>query len=214
MVIVGLSGCTGAGKSTLCHGLSKRLHTQLTVVACDDHFLPKEECPRFDLAGLPWENGVVPAAFAKRGPADTNVPASVNWDGVLSDIQQAMAAHSAESTIIVDGLLIFGDHPGAEKVLRCCDQCAVMWAEGEDAKATLRSRKYTRSHLGKPSYQQRGVSEAEYAVYFDHYVWPSWVAHGADRVPSDALKLDCIELTTEEQVERLFATGWFPTGPS
>ena len=192
----------------MCHGLMQQ--TPLAVVACDDHFLPKEQCPHFDLTGLPWENGIVPSAFAKRGPADTNVPASVNWDGVLSEIDQVVASSQAgSSTIIVDGLLLFGNHPGAQRVLERCDHCAVMWADGEEAKANLRSRKYTRSHLGKPSYQQRCVSEAEYAVYFDNYVWQAWVEHGASRIPPDALKLD-FSLTTDEQVGRLLATGWFP----
>lgn len=213
MVIIGLSGCTGAGKSTLCEGLAR--HTPLRVVSCDDFFLPKEDCPRFDLMGLPWENGVVPAAFAKRGDADTNVPASVDWEGVLSAVDEAVASApgdvSASSTIIVDGLLLFGDHPGAQKVLARCDHCAVMWTDGDDAKAILRTRKYTRSHLGKPSYQQRGVSEAEYSVYFDHYVWPSWLTHGASRVPPEALKLESCRLETDALVEMLLATGWFPT---
>lgn len=232
MVIIGLSGCTGAGKSTLCNALAQQ--TPLTVVSCDDHFLPKEQCPFFDLRALPWENanknGVVPSAFESRGNADTNVPGSINWDGVLSDIDKVVTSSAdstaaAESnsgtstsstcttTIIVDGLLLFGDHPGAQEVLERCDHCAVMWAGGEDedAKAALRARKYTRRHLGKSSYQERGVSEAEYSVYFDHYVWPSWVTHGANRVPPGALKIDCLRLTTDEQVEILLATGWFPS---
>ena len=31
----------------------------------------------------------------------------------------------------------------------------------------LVSRKWARAHLGKPSYKDRGVSEAEYRVYFE-----------------------------------------------
>lgn len=210
MVIVGLSGCTGAGKSTLAIGLQQ--HIPLTVVACDDFFLPKEQCPRFDLVSLPWADGVVPSAFEKRGDADTNVPEAVDWDGVLNAVDEAAslaAAAEVPSTVLVDGLLLFGDHPGARQVLQRCDHCAVLTAADDSAKVALAARKYTRAHLGKPSYQQRGVSEAEYGVYFDHYVWPAWVTHGASRVPADALKLD-FALETEAQLAQILATGWFP----
>ena len=211
MVIVGLSGSTAAGKSSLCLALSQLM--PVTVIPCDDFYLPKEQCPRFDLEGLPWANGIVPLAFRNRGNADTNVPAAVDWERVLTAVTEANAASASsgeESTILVDGLLLFGDHPGAQHVLKQCDHCAVLWAEGESAKAALRSRKYTRGHLGKASYQQRGVTETEYQVYFDHYVWNRWETHGAKRVPPDALRLEH-DVPTQSHVETLRATGWFPS---
>jgi hypothetical protein len=55
-------------------------------------------------------------------------------------------------------------------------------ADDEGAQRTLWQRKYRRSHLGKKSYLERGVSEAQYKVYWDSYVQPSWVSHGLDRM--------------------------------
>ena len=49
MVVVGLSGPSAAGKSTLLRELQQTVSVQ--VISCDDFYLPKDECPRFDLAG-------------------------------------------------------------------------------------------------------------------------------------------------------------------
>jgi hypothetical protein len=89
-------------------------------------------------------------------------------------------------------------------------QVAVLWADADNAKAQtmLWQRKYARSHLGKRSYKDKGVTEADYGAYFASYVWPSWLTHGAARVPSDALRIDCL-LPAAEQARVLLATGWF-----
>ena len=73
---------------------------------------------------------------------------------------------------------------------------------------TLWRRKFKRSHLGKASYESRGVTPAEYAVYWDSYVWPRWMEHGEARIPGGTLRIDCL-LPVEDQVTQLFATDWF-----
>ena len=172
MTVVGLAGPSAAGKSTLM--LNMQQLVPVTHISCDDYYLPKEFCPTFNLAGLPWPEDV-PPAFAERGNADLNVPGSIDWAGVLEAIDAAEA--TSASTVVVDGLLLLGDHEGAQSALARCNHLAVMWADGSDERAMreLWHRKYTRAHLGKRPYKERGVSEAEYAVYWAHYVWPSWV---------------------------------------
>lgn len=208
-MVVGLSGCTATGKSTLLLALQEA--TPVTIISCDDFYKPKADCPVFDLDGLPWPSGSTPAAFSARGNADLNVPESVQWDLVYGAVEAAAAETSDDSgTVVVDSMLLFGEHPGAARVRELCDQTCVLWCEsGQDALDELRRRKYTRSaHLGKPSYEQRGVSAADYQVYFEQYVWPSWLKHGASRAPADTLRIDCMQPTTD-QVQQLMATGWF-----
>ena len=206
MVVVGLSGPSAAGKSTLLSGLKKL--AAVTVISCDDFYLPKDQCPRFSVAALPWPSGAVPAAFAERGDADMNVPGSVNWSGVLDAVSSAQSSEA--SNIVLDGLLLFGDHPGAKSALELCEHTACLRPSNSDADAmeTLWRRKFKRSHLGKASYESRGVTPAEYAVYWDSYVWPRWMEHGEARIPEGTLRIDCL-LPVEDQVTQLFATDWF-----
>ena len=205
MVVVGLCGCTASGKSTLLSRLQQVVAT--TVVSCDDFYLPPVQCPRFDLNGLPWAGGTPPEAFLKRGNADTNVPAAVDWSRVIEALDAAQQ-HMPPPSVVVDGLLLFGDHPGARQVLSLCDHTVVLWTD-ERASLELCQRKYTRAHLGKPSYQERGVAPDDYAAYWEGYVWPAWLEHGASRIPADALRLDCTQ-PTATQLDQLLGTGWFP----
>ena len=46
------------------------------------------------------------------------------------------------------------------------------------AQEVLWRRKWSRAHLGKPSYESRGVSASEYHRYWDEYVAKRWQAHG------------------------------------
>ena len=80
------------GKSTLLSGLKKL--AAVTVISCDDFYLPKDQCRRFSVAALPWP-GAVPAAFAERGDADMNVPGSVNWSGVLDAVSSAQSSEAS-----------------------------------------------------------------------------------------------------------------------
>ena len=137
-----------------------------------------------------------------------NVPGSVNWSGVLDAVSSAQSSEA--SNIVLDGLLLFGDHPGAKSALELCEHTACLRPSNSDADAmeTLWRRKFKRSHLGKASYESRGVTPAEYAVYWDSYVWPRWMEHGEARIPEGTLRIDCL-LPVEDQVTQLFATDWF-----
>ena len=204
MLILGLSGPSAAGKTTLACELQRLDGGRCITVTTDNFFVPAQECPRFDLEAIPWPDGIVPAAFATRGDADTNVPAAVDWSGVHTAVVDAA---STGGHVVIDSLLLLGDHPGARRVRSLCDQLVVLMADDAPARHALRRRKYARAHLGRPSYEQRGVSEAEYEIYFEHYVWPSWRAIES-RVPPSALRLDCLQ-PTAAHVETLLSTGWF-----
>ncbi|EOD15767.1 hypothetical protein EMIHUDRAFT_119278 [Emiliania huxleyi CCMP1516] len=202
MVVVALGGCTAAGKSTLVLELQRA--AAVRVVSCDDFFLPRERCPRFDLQALPWPGEEVPGAFLLRGDADWNVPAAIDWSGVADAV---VSAKQAAQSVVVDGMFVLADHPGARTVLQMCDHAAVLWAD-EHAATELCSRKYTRKHLGRSSYEERGVSAEEYRVYWENYVWPAWLQHGASSLPADCLRIGCTE-EPAAQLDQLLGTGWF-----
>ena len=132
-----------------------------------------------------------------------NVPAAFDWPAVLADVRSttAVAADAGEPSVLVEGLSLFADHPGAAAVRGLCQRHAMLCADDAAAYRELRRRKWGRSHFGKPSYQERGVSEAEYGVYWEHYVWPAWVEHST-KVPAQSLRLDCL-LPIERSVEAL-----------
>lgn len=208
--IIGLAGPSAAGKTTLAADIATCANGVETI-SVDDFYRPPHECPRFGLAGLPWPESGMPAAFRDRGDADLNSPDAIRWEGVLDAIDAG--AIDAES-IIVEGLLLFADHPGAQEVLCRCDHLAVLWADGDDDQAmrALQQRKRTRAHLGKPSYAARGVSEAAYAIYWQHHVWPRWAQHGASRVPAGALRIPCLDAPSRQR-DALIATGWLTDAP-
>lgn len=72
---------------------------------------------------------------------------------------------------------------------------------------------------GAQSYAARGVTEAQYQVYWDSYVEPRWQKHGASRATDAAvvggsgdkgshLALSCHN-PVPQLVQKLLATGWF-----
>lgn len=207
-VTVALTGCSSTGKTTLALHL-KRLLPALIVVHADDYFLPPARCPRVDLAALPWPSGKVPQAFAARGNADYNVPGSLNWEALHSDV---MCAHgSGPGPVLVEGQLLLSSHSSAERLRGLIDHTVVL-APADDAEAMekLWQRKWRRAHLGKPSYKLRGVSADAYAVYWHHYVWQRWLEHGEQRVPGGTLRLEC-QQPVEALADAVRETGWLET---
>mmetsp|Transcript_85549 Transcript_85549/g.165757 ORF Transcript_85549/g.165757 Transcript_85549/m.165757 type:complete len:372 (-) Transcript_85549:306-1421(-) len=233
-LVVGLAGCSAAGKSTLVDALKLGAPCNIKVVTCDDYYAPLDKCPTFELEALPWPRGEPPAAFKARGKADLNSPGSVVWPKVLAHVhrlqleaEEALAAALKENgkgprsspkvlpnptVIVVEGLLLLGKDRGAEAVRSEVDHFVLLDSRPDAAsQRELWHRKYTRSHLGKPSYEQRGVSEEAYQVYWDAYVEPRWREHGRGRAATvcpDALRLDC-HAPTNTNVKRLLDTGWF-----
>jgi hypothetical protein len=197
--VVGLVGCSASGKSTLCAALPANCAD--AVVACDDAYRPLADCPTFDLAeDVAWPGGEPPPAFEARGNADLNHPASVDWEAVEAKIDAAVDAivdgrrdgEERAGVVLVDGLLLLGE--GADRVRSRCAEI-VLLDDAHDDEATQRDlarRKWRRGgHLGKKSYEDRGVSEDAYWAYWRDYVAPRWKAHGLDRAPQDATVLDC-----------------------
>lgn len=205
-IVVGVAGPSAAGKSTLTQELQVRV--PLSVVCLDDHYRSKAECPVFDIGSLPWPDGAMPPAFAARGNHDLNVPDAVDWGSALGAAEQAIArAREAElAAVVVEGLLLYGEGTGPASLRALCQRFVLLDVHDTDAGELCR-RKWSRPHLGKPSYEQRGVSLAAYRVYWDGYVWPSWKTH-SQQVPDGALRLTCTT-TTDESVRALLSTGWF-----
>jgi hypothetical protein len=66
-LVIGMAGCSAAGKSTLCSAFCEAVAGVSVLEA--DHWYRKPDdpqCPQFDLEGLPWPDGVVPDAFLAR----------------------------------------------------------------------------------------------------------------------------------------------------
>ena len=206
-LVMGLSGCTATGKTTLAKAL-QRSAPDLLHVCCDDYYLPPEYCPQFDMVRLPWPgDGRVPQAFRQRGSADLNVPESVDWLRVEEAVKHGV--NTLKRPVLIDGALLFGNHPGSQRVLNLCDRVAVLWADDNERCLTeLRRRKWVRSRPGRRSYRERGVSAEQYAAYFNSYVWPTWLQHGASRVPANSVRIDCMQPTVM-QLSQLTRCEWF-----
>jgi uridine kinase len=181
-LIIGIVGCSASGKSTLVSALRRAapyIRSAPTVVTCDDSYKAKASCPVVDLDALPWprDGGRTPDAFAKRGSADMNHPDAIEWSRVEAEIQRA----DVSADVVVEGLLLCADHEGAAAVRRLCDLFVVIAVAPEDTSAqeAMWRRKWRREHLGKRSYRERGVLADEYRCYWEHYVWPRWMEHGA-----------------------------------
>ncbi len=202
--VVGLVGCSASGKSTLCAELPR--DAAAAVVAADDFYKPRDACPRFDLAAdIRWPGGV-PDAFRERGNADLNHPDSVDWaacaDAVDASVEAVVDAGGG-GVVIVEGLLLLG--AGAERVRDRCAQL-VLLDDGYDDPAkqeVLWRRKWTRSgHLGKTSYQQRGVTADEYEAYWG-YVAARWKEHGLDRVEAAGRPIHRVDAHADDRSARV-----------
>ena len=230
VLVLGLVGCSAAGKSTLCEAAASVIgghgaqggFDRLRVVTCDDYYVPAEACPRFGLATeVRWPAGAVPSAFLARGDADMNHPDSICWPKVAAALDEAVGAAAAadaadglRTLVVIEGLLLLG--VGAEAVRRRVSRWVALDDRPKDAVAqeAFWRRKWQRSgHLGKKSYRERGVTAAEYARYWDDYVAPRWREHGWSRlealtaecggVAPPVAKLDCRKQPEELAVEML-----------
>ena len=181
-----------------------------TVVAADDFYLPRDACPFVDLASVVrWPSGEVPAAFRSRGGADLNHPDSVDWNACADAVDAAVDAvvdSGGAGAVIVEGLLLLG--AGAERVRDRCAKLVLLY-DGYDDPAkqeVLWRRKWTRSgHLGKKSYEERGVTADEYEAYWS-YVSARWKEHGLDRVEAAGRPIHRVDAHADDrsaQVERI-----------
>ena len=182
-LILGIVGPSASGKSSVVAALHRALGARISVVACDDSYKPAARCPVVDLHALPWPLGRTPDAFVRRGCADMNHPDAIEWRDVAANLFRADAQSDAgDCVVIVEGLLLASDHSGAARVRELCDVFVVLGVPPDDAAAqeACWRRKWTREHLGKQSYRTRGVDAADYRCYWERYVWPRWIEHGAE----------------------------------
>ena len=192
MITVAVIGCTACGKSTLAEALCA-LWPHCIVVAADDFFKKGHAAgaaPSLSLEALPWPSGSCPRAFQTK-TTDTNVPDSIDWPALRAHICGLKQRPDVE-VLLVEGFLL---HTDAE-TMALVDRVIVIKAEVWDW-PVLQQRKYTRAHLGKPSYAARGASAEEYRVYFEHYVmqryealWRQFPVPEPDVVLPVALPLD------------------------
>uniref|UniRef100_A0A7S2B8U1 NodB homology domain-containing protein n=1 Tax=Octactis speculum TaxID=3111310 RepID=A0A7S2B8U1_9STRA len=139
--------------------------------------------------------------------------------------------HSRPRVVVVEGLLLLGDDPGAARVRAEVDHYIVLDAgQDPESQRALWQRKYRRSHLGKRSYLERGVTEEAYQVYWESYVEPRWRTHGSNRVgpvcssaerisggftslQPEVLRLNCLSPPTQSLRRILATVPWFGVAP-
>ena len=216
--VVGVFGCTGSGKSTICEALAAKVGPDATeIIHGDAFFLPPHLCPPLSLDSLPWvSDRGIPEALARK-KNDTNHPGAIDWVAFEGKVGEsiASAAQRGVRLLLVDSHLLL---QGGEAMLRqfghfifvddsslsgtfspsslcfattplavvpCSFKRMTVWKRilifvrgGGFQEEELLMRKWARAHLGKPSYQERGVSQDDYRVYFSGYVRPAFLKYG------------------------------------
>ncbi|EKX31179.1 hypothetical protein GUITHDRAFT_122616 [Guillardia theta CCMP2712] len=182
--IVGVVGCTGTGKSCLSEELAKLLGAE--VVEGDKCFLPAHQCPRLDLTHL-WPDEGVPQALASKRE-DTNHPDALDWSKLEKEISagRRAAEEQQRQAVIVDSFLL-----QCRDIVRRHLTDIVYLDDSNMLPGELARRKWERSHLGKRSYKEKGVSFEEYKLYFNEYVYKRYLEFGRPSDLTDVIVLDC-----------------------
>ena len=166
LTVIGVIGCTGSGKSTLCDKITELVDCR--VVRGDDYLLSKERCPPLDLSDLPWPDGTIPDAFVSKRH-DTNCPGCVDWPAFETAVETAIVEESIQLSgnrlLLVESFLLLHS-PAILARLHHVISIEIR----EEQWPCLARRKWERRHLGTASYQERGVSFDAYSVYWTHYV--------------------------------------------
>ena len=216
--VVGVFGCTGSGKSTICEALAAKVGPDATeIIHGDAFFLPPHLCPPLSLDSLPWvSDRGIPEALARK-KNDTNHPGAIDWvafegkvgESIASAAQRGVRLLLVDSHLLLQGgqamlrqfghfifvddsslsgtfspsSLCFATSPLA--VVPCSFKRMTVWKRilifvrgGGFQEEELLMRKWARAHLEKPSYQERGVSQDDYRVYFSGYVRPAFLKYG------------------------------------
>ena len=194
-LVVGLAGCTASGKSTLCDAIVARQGSSAAVgvVTLDEFWLPLDRVPKLPMAWLRANT-----TMAKLKAHDTNIPAAMDWEAAEARVVAAIqaATEAATDVLFVEGFLLFSQ----PQLLARLDRLVYLTvddAEGE----VLMMRKWGRAHLGKPSYEDRGVTVEEYRRYWEECVIGRFQKWGASR-PAGTVEVPCM-MPTAEQVEIL-----------
>ncbi len=105
MIIIGLTGCTASGKSTLAATLSGAL--ACSVVTGDDYWQPTDRLPIMDLSLLPWPGGTIPPALADKR-YNTNCPESMDGERFAAAFASTLSASttSGQHYLLVESYLL------------------------------------------------------------------------------------------------------------
>ena len=116
--VVGVFGCTGSGKSTICEALAAKVGPDATeIIHGDAFFLPPHLCPPLSLDSLPWvSDRGIPEALARK-KNDTNHPGAIDWVAFEGKVGEsiASAAQRGVRLLLVDSHLLL---QGGEAMLR------------------------------------------------------------------------------------------------
>ena len=195
-LVVGLAGCTASGKSTLCDAIVARQGGvgAVGVVTLDDFWLPLDRMPSLPAAWLRAN-----PTMAKLKAHDTNIPAAMDWVAAERHVVEAIEAATTSGEpgmLLVEGFLLFSQ----PQLLAQMDRLVYLTVNDAE-KEILMMRKFERAHLGKPSYEDRGVTVEEYRRYWDECVIDRFLRWGATR-PAGTVEVPCT-LPTAEQVATL-----------
>ena len=163
---------------------------------------------------------------------DTNVPAAIDWPAATAHVRQRLAEAAAARCplVLVEGFLLFACAP----IVALLDHAVYLSLPADAAgREEIMMRKYTRAHLGKKSYQERGITVDAYRRYVSSHglsprcssssdayrccqQWNECVIdrfekHGERGRPEGTVEVPCTE-GTAAQVERL--VGLLPIAPS
>ena len=202
-LVVGLAGYTASGKSTLCNAIVQRQgRDAVAVVTLDDFWMEESHLPR-----LPDDWLAKNPNMARLKQHDTNIPESVNWAAAEAHIREVItcAISSRTGLIIIEGFLLFSQ----PQLIALLDRTVYLTVDDAE-KEILMMRKYRRSgHLGKLSYESRGITVEEYTRYWDECIIDRFQKYGSRRPPG-TIDLPCT-MATAEQVERLAIEIPLPT---
>ena len=94
--LIGIAGCSGAGKSELARHLSKRLDSQASLVSLDCYYLPMDHLP-----------------FEVRCRTNFDHPDSLDWNLIRHDIDRLTRGEA-----ILEPVYLFDQHTRAKEMRR------------------------------------------------------------------------------------------------
>lgn len=166
-----ITGCTSAGKSTLCRALQRKFpsHIYSEIISDDDYF---RNGPALDPPPTKWTwpNGKVPKCF-EDNIFDSHHPDSVDQPRLVAALQAGIAKAN-QCSPPPKYLLVEGDSLLSHKgLLPLIDRALILDVLSERDAEVLAAREYNRSYLGKCTFE-------EFKVYWNQNVFPSFLKYG------------------------------------
>ncbi|XP_055687980.1 nicotinamide riboside kinase 1 [Lutzomyia longipalpis] len=153
-LVIGISGATCSGKTTLATGLRERLSSDLArrkigcveVINQDDYFLPEEHPQHQHIDHF--------------GHVNWDILTALDMDRMCSDVDAMLSqtSQSAVNILIIEGFLVF-NHP---LLVEICNPKFHLHVPYEIAFARRRTRTY---------------SPPDFTGYFETCVWPMYEKH-------------------------------------